>query len=137
MIFDFFSALSPNYFQSYLPLVNKCRLLLNMAPHSSELTLEQKEIITQLSNEGYSSQKKQDLIRINARTIQISETCTGKRNHRKRIAKWKEKKARDDGSKRKNKQKTDYERCDKQMQNKNWVCCFLQNRKNEIKPRRI
>lgn len=41
-----------------------------MAPHSSELTLEQNEIILQLSNEGYSSHKIQDLIAINPRTIQ-------------------------------------------------------------------
>lgn len=41
-----------------------------MAPRSSELTLEQNEIIIQLSNEGYSSHKIQDLIAINPRTIQ-------------------------------------------------------------------
>lgn len=50
-------------------MVNKYRLLINMAPHSSELTLEQKEISIQLSNEGYSSHKIQELIGINSRTI--------------------------------------------------------------------
>lgn len=52
----------------------------NEAPHSSELTLEQKEIIVQLSKEGYSSHKIQSLIGILKckNHSEISETC--KRN---------------------------------------------------------
>ena len=41
-----------------------------MAPHGKELTAEQKEFIKSLSNNGYSSNKIQDLININSRTIQ-------------------------------------------------------------------
>lgn len=41
-----------------------------MAPHRSELTLEQKELIIQLSNEGFLSHKIQDPIGINSSTIQ-------------------------------------------------------------------
>lgn len=37
-----------------------------MTPRGRELTLEQKEIINQLSNEVYSSHKIQDLIGINS-----------------------------------------------------------------------
>lgn len=46
--------------------VNKYSLLINMTPHVRELTLEQREIINQLSNEVYSSHKIQDLIGINS-----------------------------------------------------------------------
>ena len=41
-----------------------------MAPHGKELIPEQKEIIISLSNNGYSSNKIQDLTNINSRTIQ-------------------------------------------------------------------
>ena len=40
-----------------------------MAPHSKELTTEQKEIIVNLSNEGFSSYKIQNMTGINSRTI--------------------------------------------------------------------
>ena len=41
-----------------------------MVPHSKELTTEQKEIIVNLSNEGFSSFKIQNMTGINSRTIQ-------------------------------------------------------------------
>jgi transposase len=41
-----------------------------MAPHGKELTPEQKEIIVNLSNEGFSSYKIQNMTGINSRTIQ-------------------------------------------------------------------
>ena len=41
-----------------------------MAPHGKELTTEQKEIIQNLSNEGFSSYKIQNMTGINSRTIQ-------------------------------------------------------------------
>jgi transposase len=41
-----------------------------MAPHSKELTTEQKEIILILSDEGFSSYKIQNMTGINSRTIQ-------------------------------------------------------------------
>ena len=41
-----------------------------MAPHGKELTTEQKEIIVNLSNEGFSSYKIQNMTGINSRTIQ-------------------------------------------------------------------
>ena len=41
-----------------------------MAPYGRELTTEQKEIILNLSNEGFSSYKKQNMTGINSRTIQ-------------------------------------------------------------------
>lgn len=46
--------------------VNNYSLLINMTPHVRVLTLEQREIINQLSNEVYSSHKIQDLIGINS-----------------------------------------------------------------------
>ena len=41
-----------------------------MAPHGKELTTKQKEIIVNLSNEGFSSYKIQNMTGINSRTIQ-------------------------------------------------------------------
>jgi predicted HTH transcriptional regulator len=41
-----------------------------MAPHGKELTTEQKEIIVNLSNEGFSSYKIHNMTGINSRTIQ-------------------------------------------------------------------
>ena len=41
-----------------------------MAPHGKELTTKQKEIIINLSNEGFSSYKIQNMTGINSRTIQ-------------------------------------------------------------------
>ena len=41
-----------------------------MAPHGKELTREQKEIIVQLSNSGFSSYKIEGMTEINSRTVQ-------------------------------------------------------------------
>lgn len=66
-------------------MVNKYRLLINMAPFSCELKLQQKEIMIQLSNEGYSSPKIQDLIGINSRTIQKNLKRVRKRGSRENL----------------------------------------------------
>ena len=42
-------------------MVNSYRLLSDMAPHGKEMTTEQKEIVLQMSNAGFSSYKIQDV----------------------------------------------------------------------------
>ena len=51
-------------------MVNSYRLLSDMAPHGKEMTTEQKEIVLQMSNAGFSSYKIQDVTDIQARTVQ-------------------------------------------------------------------
>ena len=66
-------------FLNYPPLINKYRLHNNIAPHGKELTREQKEIIVQLSNSGFSSYKIEGMTGDKQQnSSEISEACERK-----------------------------------------------------------